>query len=74
MQSATQWTGMDRPQNVTHMLDLTDAEALERLVFDLLWYHALTLKPEGAHLPQQVTVKAPIRPRSRPASIVRQAA
>ena len=33
--------------------DLTDAEALERLEFDLLWQHALGLTPEEAHLPQK---------------------
>ena len=35
------------------MYDLTDAEALERLEFDLLWHHALSLTPEEAHLPQK---------------------
>ena len=35
------------------MFDLTDAEALERLEFDLLWHHALSLEPEEAHLPQK---------------------
>lgn len=33
--------------------NLTDAEALERLEFDLLWHHALSLTPEEAHLPQK---------------------
>jgi hypothetical protein len=32
---------------------LTDVEALERLEFDLLWHHALSLEPEEAHLPQK---------------------
>ena len=35
------------------MYDLTDAEALERLEFDLLWHHALSLTPEEAHLCQK---------------------
>ncbi len=33
--------------------DLTDAEALERLEFDLQWRHALSLTPEEAHLCQK---------------------
>jgi hypothetical protein len=33
--------------------DLTDAEALERLEFDLQWHHALSLTPEEAHLCQK---------------------
>ena len=35
------------------MFNLTDVEALERLEFDLLWHHALSLEPEEAHLPQK---------------------
>ncbi|MEW6756507.1 MAG: transposase [Candidatus Latescibacterota bacterium] len=35
------------------MFQLTDEEALERLEFDLLWQHALSLTPEEAHLPQK---------------------
>lgn len=35
------------------MFHLTDEEALERLEFDLLWQHALSLTPEEAHLPQK---------------------
>ena len=35
------------------MFRLTDEEALERLEFDLLWQHALSLTPEEAHLPQK---------------------
>src|SRR3972149_666539 len=35
------------------MFNLTDEEALERLEFDLLWHHALSLTPEEAHLPQK---------------------
>jgi hypothetical protein len=35
------------------MHDLTDAEALEHLEFDLLWHHALSLTPEEAHLCQK---------------------
>ncbi|MBD3235188.1 MAG: transposase [Candidatus Eisenbacteria bacterium] len=35
------------------MFDLTDNEALEQLEFNLLWHHALRLKPEDAHLCQK---------------------
>ena len=35
------------------MFDLTDAEALEHLEFNLLWHHALQLPPEEAHLCQK---------------------
>lgn len=35
------------------MFSLTDAEALEQLEFNLLWHHALHLRPEEAHLCQK---------------------
>lgn len=35
------------------MFDLTDAEALEQLEFNLQWHHALCLRPEEAHLCQK---------------------
>jgi hypothetical protein len=35
------------------MFDLTDAEALEQLEWNLQWHHALRLEPEDAHLCQK---------------------